>query len=154
MDHLHTGRRVGVDEKLRTRRWQDEGGQTWYVTELHADMVELLNGRRLRRRGSSLTQARSRPLPGVRATATAVTGSVGREGKLSLASIGCGPARVASGSRWSSYQFSVSVRASGNYLLQRHRLPHSRSVGKDGFIQYGTHGGTSAFGPVVAVRRF
>jgi single-stranded DNA-binding protein len=37
---------VFVDGKQRTRSWQDEAGQQRYVTELHADTVEFLDGRR------------------------------------------------------------------------------------------------------------
>ncbi len=45
-EHLHKGSRVFVDGKQRTRSWQDEAGQQRYVTELHADTVEFLDGRR------------------------------------------------------------------------------------------------------------
>ena len=45
-EHLHKGSRVFVDGKQRTRSWQDDAGQTRYVTELHADTVEFLDGRR------------------------------------------------------------------------------------------------------------
>jgi single-strand DNA-binding protein len=45
-EHLHKGSRVFVDGKQRTRSWQDDTGQTRYVTELHADTVEFLDGRR------------------------------------------------------------------------------------------------------------
>ncbi len=45
-EHLHKGSRVFVDGKQRTRSWQDDPGQQRYVTELHADTVEVLDGRR------------------------------------------------------------------------------------------------------------
>ena len=45
-EHRHEGSRVFVEGKLRTRSWQDDSGQTRYMTELHAETVEFLDGRR------------------------------------------------------------------------------------------------------------
>jgi single-strand DNA-binding protein len=45
-EHLQKGNRVFVEGKLRTRSWQDDSGQTRYMTELHAETVEFLDGRR------------------------------------------------------------------------------------------------------------
>jgi single-strand DNA-binding protein len=45
-EHVHKGSRVFLDGKQRTRSWQDDTGQQRYVTELHADTVEFLDGRR------------------------------------------------------------------------------------------------------------
>ena len=44
-NHLRKGSRVFVDGRLKTRSWQDEGGQTHYRTEVQADKVIFLDGR-------------------------------------------------------------------------------------------------------------
>lgn len=46
-EYLYKGSRVFIEGKQRTRSWQDEtSGQKRYVTELHADTVEFVDGRR------------------------------------------------------------------------------------------------------------
>ncbi|MGA1382234.1 MAG: single-stranded DNA-binding protein, partial [Burkholderiaceae bacterium] len=44
-EYLKKGRPVYVEGRLRTRKWQDQGGQDRYTTEIVADQMQLLGGR-------------------------------------------------------------------------------------------------------------
>jgi single-strand DNA-binding protein len=44
-NYLHKGSKVFVAGRLKTRSWEDEGGQTHYRTEVQADSVIFLDGR-------------------------------------------------------------------------------------------------------------
>jgi single-strand DNA-binding protein len=44
-EYLHKGNRIFVEGRMRTRSWQDDSGQQQYITELHADSIEFLDGR-------------------------------------------------------------------------------------------------------------
>ncbi len=73
-----------LDEKLRTRSWQDEAGQQRYVTELHGgDGGVFGRTAQLKCQGAASTQAQSRPPRSlrrrcVRSVATALRGRWGR----------------------------------------------------------------------------
>lgn len=45
-EHLSKGSRVLVEGELRTRKWEDQSGQTRYSTELHTRNVVFLGGGR------------------------------------------------------------------------------------------------------------
>jgi len=41
--YLHKGSKVGVEGRIKTRKWQDKSGQDRYSTEIIADQVEFLS---------------------------------------------------------------------------------------------------------------
>lgn len=43
-EYLEKGRQVYVEGSLKTREWEDRDGDTRYSTEIHADMVQFLDG--------------------------------------------------------------------------------------------------------------
>lgn len=44
--YLKKGQQVYIEGKLRTRKWQDQGGQDRYTTEIMADDMQMLGGGR------------------------------------------------------------------------------------------------------------
>jgi single-strand DNA-binding protein len=44
-EYLRKGSQVYIEGKLRTRKWQDKGGQDRYTTEIIADEMQMLGGR-------------------------------------------------------------------------------------------------------------
>jgi single-strand DNA-binding protein len=44
-EYLHKGALVYVEGRLQTRRWQDDGGQERYTTEIVAERMKMLGGR-------------------------------------------------------------------------------------------------------------
>ncbi|WP_133510051.1 single-stranded DNA-binding protein [Candidatus Thiosymbion oneisti] len=47
-EYLHKGSKIYVEGKLRTRKWQDQGGQDRYTTEVVVDFngtMQMLDGR-------------------------------------------------------------------------------------------------------------
>ena len=44
-EYLRKGRQVYVEGSLRTRKWQDQGGQDRYSTEVVANEMQMLGGR-------------------------------------------------------------------------------------------------------------
>ena len=45
-DYLRKGSQVYVEGKLQTRKWQDKSGADRYTTEVVADNIQMLGGRR------------------------------------------------------------------------------------------------------------
>jgi single-strand DNA-binding protein len=45
-EYLKKGSPAYIEGKIRTRKWQDQGGQDRYSTEIVADSMQLLGGRR------------------------------------------------------------------------------------------------------------
>ena len=43
--HLHKGRRVYIEGKLQTRKWQDQSGADRYTTEIVAREMKMLDGK-------------------------------------------------------------------------------------------------------------
>lgn len=43
--YLHKGSQVYVEGRLKTRKWQDQGGQDRYVTEIIGDTLNMLGNR-------------------------------------------------------------------------------------------------------------
>lgn len=43
--YLHKGSMIYVEGKLSTRKWQDQGGQDRYTTEIKADRVQFLDSK-------------------------------------------------------------------------------------------------------------
>lgn len=56
-EYLKKGSQVYVEGSLRTRKWQDQGGQDRYTTEIVANEMQMLGGR-----GGS--EGADRPVPG------------------------------------------------------------------------------------------
>ncbi|WP_449192191.1 single-stranded DNA-binding protein, partial [Thauera sp.] len=44
--YLRKGSQVYIEGSLRTRKWQDQSGQDRYTTEIRADEMKMLGGRR------------------------------------------------------------------------------------------------------------
>jgi single-strand DNA-binding protein len=44
-EYLRKGRQVYIEGSLRTRKWQDQGGQDRYTTEIVANEMQMLGGR-------------------------------------------------------------------------------------------------------------
>src|SRR5210317_1698978 len=44
-EYLSKGRQVYIEGSLRTRKWQDQGGQDRYTTEIVANEMQMLGGR-------------------------------------------------------------------------------------------------------------
>ncbi len=44
-EYLRKGSQVYLEGKLQTRKWQDQGGQDRYTTEIVADQMQMLGGR-------------------------------------------------------------------------------------------------------------
>jgi single-strand DNA-binding protein len=45
-EYVKKGSQVYIEGKLQTRKWQDKDGQDRYTTEIRADRMQLLGGRR------------------------------------------------------------------------------------------------------------
>ncbi|OBX09577.1 single-stranded DNA-binding protein [Gallibacterium salpingitidis] len=43
--YLRKGSKVYVEGKIRTRKWQDQSGQERYLTEIHADTLQMLDSK-------------------------------------------------------------------------------------------------------------
>ncbi|MFC0308603.1 single-stranded DNA-binding protein [Gallibacterium trehalosifermentans] len=43
--YLRKGSKVYIEGKIRTRKWQDQNGQERYLTEIHADTLQMLDSR-------------------------------------------------------------------------------------------------------------
>lgn len=61
-EHLSKGSKVFIEGKLRTRKWEDQNGNTRYTTEIIARDLEMLGGRRQDNGGSPPNQEEP-PLP-------------------------------------------------------------------------------------------
>ncbi|KGQ45404.1 single-stranded DNA-binding protein [Gallibacterium anatis] len=44
-EYLRKGSKVYVEGRLRTRKWQDQNGQDRYTTEIHGDVLQMLDSR-------------------------------------------------------------------------------------------------------------
>ncbi len=44
-EYLRKGSKVYIEGKLQTRKWQDQQGQDRYTTEIHANELQMLDGR-------------------------------------------------------------------------------------------------------------
>lgn len=44
-EYLKKGSKVYLEGRLRTRKWQDQNGQDRYTTEIHADELQMLDGK-------------------------------------------------------------------------------------------------------------
>ena len=45
-EYLHKGSQVYVEGRIQTRKWQDKEGKDRYTTEIIADQMQMLGGRR------------------------------------------------------------------------------------------------------------
>lgn len=43
--YLRKGSKVYVEGRLKTRKWQDQNGQDRYITEIHGDVLQMLDSR-------------------------------------------------------------------------------------------------------------
>ncbi len=59
-EHLKKGALVYVEGRLRTRKWQDKDGQDRYTTEVAADRLQMLGGKR----SDAPEEITSPPVPG------------------------------------------------------------------------------------------
>lgn len=51
-EHLRKGSQVYIEGKIRTRKWQDKDGKDRYSTEIIADQMQMLGGKRDERTAS------------------------------------------------------------------------------------------------------
>lgn len=61
-EHLSKGSKVFIEGKLRTRKWEDQNGNTRYTTEIIARDLEMLGGRQQDNGGSPPNQEEP-PMP-------------------------------------------------------------------------------------------
>jgi len=64
-EYLKKGSQVYVEGQLRTRKWQDQGGQDRYTTEIVASEMQMLGGRQ----GGGMGQDYGAPMGGAQAPA-------------------------------------------------------------------------------------
>ncbi|WP_439259518.1 single-stranded DNA-binding protein [Lonepinella sp. BR2930] len=58
--YLRRGSQVYIEGKLKTRKWQDKNGTDHYTTEIHADVMQMLDKKEQETTTSSPPAARSR----------------------------------------------------------------------------------------------
>ena len=66
-EYLRKGSQVYIEGQLRTRKWQDQGGQERYTTEVLVNVggvMQMLGGKQDGNSGSSKPQSRSQPKRG------------------------------------------------------------------------------------------
>lgn len=59
--YLKKGSKVYIEGKLRTRSWEDQGGQKRYTTEVHGDNMTMLDGRSEGQSSAPQAQSSSSP---------------------------------------------------------------------------------------------
>lgn len=58
--YLRKGSKVYIEGKIRTRKWQDQHGQERYLTEIHADTLQMLDSKQ---DGQQQSQTQKQPQP-------------------------------------------------------------------------------------------
>jgi single-strand DNA-binding protein len=60
-EYLKKGSKVYIEGSLRTRKWQDQGGQDRYTTEIVASEMQMLDSRNAHTNGQSSTSSNPPP---------------------------------------------------------------------------------------------